>query len=240
MTFLCPGSPVKTLPAPARLRACGRRSTRGSRCAAPPRSCAPRRPPRTGGADETHPAAWHLARAAGQLTAGRDLLHTHFSSDPSGAWTRTSSWAKVIYSPPVTDAMLGEIGRLAAKLAPWMMRLSLHSTPESTMPATAGLTLHDSSRWLWTAGLKLETHVRQHPPAEDARLVLAAIPSGLPPAHNPVAATETVPELCRGVIITAARLQHAAARVRPDRPLVPPGHLPFLGPRRARLSDHGA
>ena len=34
------------------------------------------------GGGETHPAAWHLARAADQLLAGRDLLHTHFTSDP--------------------------------------------------------------------------------------------------------------------------------------------------------------
>ncbi|MFI5068899.1 MAG: hypothetical protein ACHP9Z_33655, partial [Streptosporangiales bacterium] len=134
-------------------------------------------------AGETHPAAWHLARAAGQLTAGRDLLHTHFVSDPSSTWTRTSSWAKVIYSPPVTDAMLAEIGGMAAKLAPWMMQLSLNPARGSVMPETTGRALHDSSRWLWTAGLKLEARARQHPPAADARLVLASIPSGLPPAH---------------------------------------------------------
>ena len=162
------------------------------------------------GGGEVHPAAWHLARAADQLAAGRDLLHTHFSSDPAGAWTGTSSWARVIYSPPVTDAMLGEIGGLAAQLAPWMMRLSLEPAPGSVTPAAAGLALHDSSRWLWTAGLKLEARSRQHPPAGDARLVLASIPSALPPAHQPVAATESVPDLCQGVITTAARLQHAA------------------------------
>jgi len=164
----------------------------------------------THGGDEVHPGAWHLARAADQLIAGRDLLHTHFASDPAGAWTRTSSWARVIYSQPVTDAMLGEIGGLAAKLAPWMMRLSLNPAPDSEMPATTGLALHDSSRWLWTAGLKLEARDRQHPPSGDARLVLASIPAGLPPAHQPVAAAESVPELCQGVVTTAARLQHAA------------------------------
>ena len=103
-------------------------------------------------AGDAHPAAWHLARAGGQLAAGRDLLHTHFSNDPStGASTRTSTWAKVIHSAPVTDALLSEIGGLAAKLAPWMVRLSLESPPDSVMPAVAGLTFHDSGRWLWAA-----------------------------------------------------------------------------------------
>ena len=39
--------------------------------------------------------------------------------------------------------------------------------------------------------------------------MLASIPSASRP-HTPVAATESVPELCQGVITTAARLQHAA------------------------------
>ena len=53
-------------------------------------------------ARDAHPAAWHLAQAAAQLAAGRDLLHTHFSNDPfTGTPTRTSMWAKVIHSAPV-------------------------------------------------------------------------------------------------------------------------------------------
>ena len=163
-------------------------------------------------AGHTHPAAWHLARAAGQLAAGRDLLHTHFASDPStGTRARASSWANVIRSQPVTDALLSEVGSLAAELAPWMMRLSLESPPDSVMPATAGLALHDASRWVWTAALKLETRSRQQPPAGDGRLLLAAIPANLPPAYRPVAGTETMPDLCAGVLTTAARLQYAAA-----------------------------
>ena len=161
--------------------------------------------------DETHPAAWHLARAASQLAAGRDLLHTHFCSHTSGARTRSSSWATVIGSPPVTDALLSEIGSLAAQLAPWITRLSLEVPRGSALPAAAGLALHDSGRWLWIAGAKLQARSRHQPPNGDGRLVLAAIPANLPPAHRPVTATETVPRLCAGVISTAARLQYAAA-----------------------------
>jgi hypothetical protein len=165
-----------------------------------------------GDAGDPHPAAWNLAHAAAQLAAGRDLLHTHFSDDPSaGAWIRTSTWAKVIHSPQVTDALLGEIGGLAAKLAPWMVRLSLESPPDSAMPPAAGLTFHDSGRWLWAAALKLETRSHQEPPAEEARLVLAAIPANLPPAYHPLTEEITVPGLCESVITTAARLQYGAA-----------------------------
>lgn len=162
--------------------------------------------------DASHPTPWHLARAADQLAAGRDLLNTHFSGAASaGARRPCSSWARVIGSRPVADALLGEIGGLAAQVAPWMMRLSLESPQDFAMPATAGFTLHDSSRWLWTAGLKLESRCRQHPPSEDMQLVLAAIPANLPPAHRPVAGADTVPELSAGTVTTAARLQHVAA-----------------------------
>jgi hypothetical protein len=163
------------------------------------------------GTIDPHPAARHLADAATQLAAGRDLLHTHFSTDPAtGARNRVSSWAKAIYTPPVTDALLSEIGSLATQLAPWMMRLSLESPSGAAIPATAGLALHDASRWLWIAALKLETRTQQHPPGK-GQLVLGAIPANLPPARRPVTTAETLPDLCEGVITTAGRLQHAAA-----------------------------
>ena len=165
-----------------------------------------------GVARHAHPAAWHLAQAAGQLSAGRDLLQTHFSNDPStGLWIRTSTWARVIRSQVVTDALLSEIGRLAAKLAPWMVRLSLESPPGPAMPAVAGLTFHDSGRWLWAAALKLETRSHQQAPTEEGQRVLAAIPANLPPAYSPLTAQTTVPSLCESVISTAARLQYATA-----------------------------
>jgi hypothetical protein len=92
-----------------------------------------------------------------------------------------------------------------------MVRLSLESPPDSAMPAVAGLTFHDSGRWLWTAALKLETRSHQEPAAGEGRPVLAAIPANLPPAYRPLTAENTVPGLCEGVITTAARLQYATA-----------------------------
>lgn len=134
---------------------------------------------------ETHPATRHLADAATELAAGRDLLHTHFSTDPAtSARNRVSAWAKAIHTPPVTDALLSDVGSMAARLAPWMMRLSLESSPGSVTPAAAGLALHDASRWLWIAGIKLEARNRHQQPSPNGRLVLAAIPANLPPARR--------------------------------------------------------
>ncbi len=191
------------------------------------------------GPEPTHSAAWHLARAADQLAAGRDLLYTHFATDPSGGWARTSPWAKVIYSPPVADALLSEIGGFAAQLAPWMMRLSLEPPPGSTLPATTGLSLHESSRWLWIAGLRLEAHAQQQAPSEAARVALAAIPPNLPLEYRPIAATESVPELCQGVVTTSARLQHAAHAFARIARWSSAGHVYLLVPSRSKYSAFG-
>ena len=143
----------------------------------------------------------------------------------------------MIHSASVTDALLGEIGGLAAKLAPWMVRLSLESPPDSAMPAVTGLTFHDSGRWLWAAALGIETRSHQEPAAGEGRRVLAAIPANLPPAYCPLAAETTVPELCEGVITTAALCSSGPPRS-PHRPLVRASHLCLLAARRPGLSDH--
>src|ERR1022692_3436490 len=50
---------------------------------------------------DAHPVLRHLAAAADHLAAGRDLLQTHITADPSGARSR-SFWAPTITSPPAT------------------------------------------------------------------------------------------------------------------------------------------
>ncbi len=79
--------------------------------------------------DDSHPAVQHLSAAAGFLSAGRDLLQTHFASNPGGTRQHQSTWAPVITSPPVTAALLGEIAECALRMAPWTARLSM---PEAT------------------------------------------------------------------------------------------------------------
>lgn len=145
----------------------------------------------------------------------------------------------MIYSPPVADALLSEIGGFAAQLAPWMMRLSLEPPPGSTLPATTGLSLHESSRWLWIAGLRLEAHASQQAPSEAARVALAAIPPNLPLEYRPIAATESVPELCQGVVTTSARLQHAAHAFARIARWSSAGHVYLLVPSRSKYSAFG-
>ena len=55
---------------------------------------------------DSHPAVAHLAAAADNLAACRDLLQTHFTTGPDGIRTGASYWAPVITSGRVTAALL--------------------------------------------------------------------------------------------------------------------------------------
>ena len=59
-----------------------------------------------------------LSAAADNLLAGRDLLHTHFTTDQVGWRHGTSPWAPAIASRHVNGALVSEIGSYAGRLAP--------------------------------------------------------------------------------------------------------------------------
>ena len=67
------------------------------------------------GDEVVYPAARHLAAAAGALTAGHDLLQTHFAPGPDGSRTGRSRWALVITSEPVGGALLSELAGSARR-----------------------------------------------------------------------------------------------------------------------------
>jgi hypothetical protein len=145
--------------------------------------------------DTAHPASWHLARAGDQLTAARDLMHTHFATTPEGIWRHTSPWAAALKSSPVNIALLAEIGGIATQLAPWTAGISLASPASSDASPPA---LYLASKRLWKAGNQAEAFTRNHPDLTDGQLALAAIPANLPPPRRPVTETETIAELCIG------------------------------------------
>jgi hypothetical protein len=162
--------------------------------------------------DADHPVVTHLTAAADNLAAGRDVLQSHFARGPYGGWEGTSYWAPAITSRPVTAALMGELARHARTLAPWAARLSVSGWMDAGAPATASLDLHTATRWLWIAGGTLEQDLRQHPPSGEGCRLLAAIPANFPPPRQASADGESVPELCRGIAVTAERLRHIALR----------------------------
>jgi hypothetical protein len=159
--------------------------------------------------DDTHPAVQHLAAAARYLTAGRDLLQTHFTAWPGSG---PSYWAPVITSAPVTSALLGELAGCTLRLAPWTARVSAAGAMDAGIPPATCLALHTASQCAWAGGTAMQAAQRQHPEPTGARSLLSAIPANMPPPRLMPDETEQVTALCAGITITAERLRHATGR----------------------------
>ena len=161
-------------------------------------------------ADNTHIAVRHLCAAADYLAAGRDLLQTHFAGDSGDEQAWKSSWAPLVASGPVTAALLAELAGYARQLAPWVAQLSVTGPVDSGMPGSARVAMHVASRWIWMAGVSIDSAHRQQPPLASARRLLYSIPANVSPSRRPPEGPESVPELCEGITITSERLRHAA------------------------------
>jgi hypothetical protein len=147
--------------------------------------------------------AQRLDGAAVSLRAGRDLLQTHFGSDPHGRRRGLSSWSRVITSRPVAGALLGEITALARKASD----LGALALPDNrSWPLGPDRRLRLACEWLALAAASgCDGSI-----PEPARDLLHAIPGcGLPPRRLPDG-HEQVPELSDAVITTSERLSHLA------------------------------
>ena len=108
----------------------GPRFARQDRACGPPGARTPRpaiSPPGT---------AMCLVAAADNVAAGRDLLHTHFTTDQFGWRHGTSPWAPAIASRQVNGALVGEIGSYAGHLAAGALQLAAAGSAER-LPAQA-------------------------------------------------------------------------------------------------------
>ena len=161
-------------------------------------------------ADDDSPpgTAMCLAAAADNLVAGRDLLHTHFTTDQVGWRHGTSPWAPAIASGQVNAALVSEIGSYAGRLAAWALQLAAAGSA-GRLPAQAQVAISEGCRWLWVAEAAARV-VRHHPGTATGHALLHAIPINLPPPRHPPHGGLPVPELCAGTIITAERLRHLA------------------------------
>ena len=178
--------------------------------------------------DRAGPAAsWrarHLAAAAANLAAGRDLLHTHRGPDPDGLIQDRSEWAPVVTSLPVTCALANEITRWSWQLAPftaWLagsaMSYALPRTPDQVVSAAICDQLVSASQWLQVAGAAVRPAIGSDPVQTTDIELLRAIPAAsVPQRLHPGRAEESVAELCDGITISASRLR-AAIRGSKDR-----------------------
>jgi hypothetical protein len=104
-----------------------------------------------------------LSAVADNLAAGRDLLHTHFTTDQAGWRHGTSPWAAAIASRQVNAALVSEIGSYAGRFANWALQLATAGSAD-TLAAQARLAISEGCRWLWVADAAARV-VRHHPGA---------------------------------------------------------------------------
>jgi hypothetical protein len=149
-----------------------------------------------------------LSAAAGNLAAGRDLLHTHFTTDQFGWRHGISPWAAAIASRHVNAALVSEMGSYAGRLANWALQLAAAGSA-GRLPPQARVAISEGCRWLWVAEAAGRV-IRHHPATATGHAFLRAIPSNLPPPRRPPRSGLPVPELCAGTVITAERLRHLA------------------------------
>ena len=165
-------------------------------------------------------ASWrarHLASAAANLAAGRDLLHTHRAPDSDGLIQDRSEWGPVVTSLPVTRALANEITRWSRQLAPftaWLagsaMSYALPRTPDQAVSAAVCDQLVSASQWLQVAGAAVRPALGSDPVQTTDIELLRAIPSAsVPQRLRPGRAEESVSELCDGITVSAWRLRAA-------------------------------
>ena len=172
--------------------------------------------PRRGWSRTASQAASGLDAAVISLTAGRDLLHTHFATGRDDAQVARSEWAPVITSAPVTRALLLELGQWAQTAARHGARLALSGSPILRGTEEQRRMLNAACQWLWILDANvLDAHRRDPVSAADAELLHAIPVNALEPRHIP-AGDETVTRLCEGVNWTAERVRHAAQAAVPQ------------------------
>ena len=194
--------------------------------------------------------ARHLAAAAANLAAGRDLLHTHRAPDPDGLIQDRSEWAPVVTSLPVTRALANEITRWSWQLAPftaWLagsaVSYALPRTPDQAVSAVVCDQLVSASQWLQVAGAAARPAIGSDPVQTTDIELLCAIPSAsVPPRLRPDPAEESVAELCDGITVSASRLR-AAIRGSKERaswsPIVTSGGWQWMAQAAAVTSHLG-
>jgi hypothetical protein len=152
--------------------------------------------------------ARRLDAASVSLTFGRDLLQTHLAQDPRGGREFRSEWGSVLSSPPVSWALLAEMGSLAHHLA--TVGDGLGRSPRTWVSPEEGRRLNAACNWLQRMDASIRVAQRHRPVFAADRELLHAIPVNERPPRRLPDGSEPVGILCEGVIATAERALHAA------------------------------
>jgi hypothetical protein len=151
-----------------------------------------------------------LDAAAVSLTYGRDLLQTHLARDPQSGRQFRSEWGSILTSPPVSWALLAEMGVLAHQLA--SLGEGLERSPRARGSPEARRSLNAACHWLQNMHASIRIAQRHQPVSAADRELLHAIRVNARPARRLPDGSESVSALCTGVIEAAERVRHAAWR----------------------------
>lgn len=160
------------------------------------------------GQQPSGPAARNVARAASALAAGRDLLHSHSTTDAGGVWHPRSPWAAPLVTPQVTHAILADVGSLARQAG----ALGAYSRASSRpgVPAEHDARLRAGCYWLTQAHARIDAAVRREPVLREHRELLGQIPVNVMPGRPGTEDRADVASLCAAVVASSERVRVAA------------------------------
>jgi hypothetical protein len=201
------GTPWTTAAAEAK------RAVRNASLSLPPvsrTSAAPARPALTSS------LARDLRAAATAMSAGRDLLHTHFATTAEGERRNQSEWASLITAPAVSSALLAQVASWAGQVA---VRGAHLTSPQARLrpqlsPGQANVIA--ACQWLTRLADTIDDVQREHPVSDIAIRKLPAIPASILQPRRLPAHAKTVSGLCQGIIETSKRVRRAATSAIPE------------------------
>jgi hypothetical protein len=152
-----------------------------------------------------------LARAVDALSAGRELMGTHYEAAPDGGRAGRSRWARLMLSEPVVVALAVEVSGWCDVAASWTRWVA------ATQPdVRAREALGDAGLWLSVAA-KATGEAGGRAEAVAGRDLLCAVPLCAVPGRVRPHPGEDSAGLCRGIIAGADRLRmEAFARAGPE------------------------
>jgi hypothetical protein len=154
--------------------------------------------------------AGRIAAAVTPLAVARDLLHTHFTTDPDGLRAEHSDWAPVIASAPVNRAVLAGLADHVRAVAQQVetMHLSSDMVGDRAHSPAGDLWRHvrRAARDLTSFSNAVQAAQWQAPVPDDDIRLLNAIPLNSAPTRTIPAASDPVPVLCAGTAGAAQRV----------------------------------
>ena len=177
--------------------------------------------PAGGNAALTSSLARDLRAASTAMTAGRDLLNTHFTTTIAGERRNHSEWAPLITASPVRSAILTELARWARQVTARGAHLTGREArlrPE-LVPEQAGIIA--ACTHLTQMASAIEKAQSERPIHGSSIRKLYAVPANILQPRRLPAQAETVTALCQGTIDTAERVRQAATQAIPEAALSP-------------------